>query len=247
MTFPVTSTGDSGPNTLRQAILDANANPGVDLITFNISAVGVQVIKPATPLPSITDAVKIDGTTQPGYASTPLIQLDGTLAGTGANGLSITTSNCTLLGLDVTHFSADGIFVQAGNNNTFQSNIIGLDPTGTKGQGNLLYGIELAGGSKGNLIGSNGDGVNDTAERNLLSGNGKSGVRIVGTGTSQNVVAGNYIGTNIGGTSGIGNGRDGVSIEGGAASNRIGTDGMSVDDAGQRNLISGSRQRSGHH
>jgi titin len=241
MTFTVTSTGDVGPNTLRQAILNANANPGADLINFNISGPGGHVIQPATPLPQITDAVTIDGTTQPGYAGTPLIQLDGTLAGTGANGLSITTSNCTILGLDITHFNADGIFVQAGNNNTFQSNFIGVDATGTKGEGNGGYGIELAQASKGNLIGTNGDGVNDTAERNLISGNGQSGVRIVGTGTNQNVVAGNYIGTNIGGTSRIGNGRDGVTIEFGAASNRIGTDGMSVDDAGQRNLIDGSR------
>ena len=90
MTFTVTSTGDVGPNTLRQAILNANANPGADLINFNISGPGGHVIQPATPLPQITDAVTIDGTTQPGYAGTPLIQLDGTLAGTGANGLSIT-------------------------------------------------------------------------------------------------------------------------------------------------------------
>jgi hypothetical protein len=240
MTFPVTSTGDTGPNTLRQAILDANANPGADLITFNISAVGVQVIKPATPLPPITDAVKIDGTTQPGYSTTPLIQLDGSLAGTGANGLSITTSNCTVLGLDITHFNADGIFVQSGNNNTFQSNFIGIDPTGTKAQGNSGDGIALTKGSQANLIGTNGDGSNDAAERNLVSGNG-TGVLISDAGTNQNVVAGNYIGTDASGSFAVGNTTgDGVVILNGAQKNRVGTDGNSVDNVGERNVIDAS-------
>ena len=36
-TYTVTSTADSGAGTLRQAILDANANPGADTIAFNIT------------------------------------------------------------------------------------------------------------------------------------------------------------------------------------------------------------------
>ena len=80
--FLVTSTADSGANTLRQAILNANAHPGADVITFKIAGAGVHVIQPASPLPPVTDSVLMDGTTQPGYAGTPLIQLDGFLAGT---------------------------------------------------------------------------------------------------------------------------------------------------------------------
>ena len=41
-TYTVTSTADSGAGTLRQAILDANANPGADTIAFNIVGSGVQ-------------------------------------------------------------------------------------------------------------------------------------------------------------------------------------------------------------
>src|SRR6185295_18383133 len=37
-TFVVTNTDDAGSGSLRQAILDANANPGSDLITFNIGS-----------------------------------------------------------------------------------------------------------------------------------------------------------------------------------------------------------------
>ena len=127
-----------------------------------------------------------------------------------------------------------------GNNNVIESNFIGTDPSGTKGQGNGSYGVVINGPSKSNLVGTNGDGKNDAAERNLLSGNGQSGMLITGTGANQNVVAGNFIGTDVTGTVSIGNGRDGVGIAFGAQSNLIGTNGNSVDDAGERNIIAGS-------
>ena len=72
--FPVTSTADSGPGSLRQAILDSNtATGGTNTIDFAIPGRGVQTIAPLSPLPAITNPVLIDGTSQPGYAGTPLI------------------------------------------------------------------------------------------------------------------------------------------------------------------------------
>ena len=53
-TYTVTSNADSGAGTLRQAILDANANPGADTIAFNIVGSGVHTIAPATLLDPIT-------------------------------------------------------------------------------------------------------------------------------------------------------------------------------------------------
>src|SRR5574338_301090 len=74
-TLTVTNTSDSGPGSLRQAIIDANANAGLDAIHFNIpgsdpncDAGGVCTIAPASGLPVLTDAVTIDGHTQPGSA-----------------------------------------------------------------------------------------------------------------------------------------------------------------------------------
>ena len=84
-TFSVTGTTDSGPNTLRQAILFANAHPGTT-ITFNIGGAGVHDIALLSPLPTITAQVAIKGATQPGYAGSPLIQLDGFSAGSGTQG-----------------------------------------------------------------------------------------------------------------------------------------------------------------
>src|SRR5207237_363572 len=62
-----------------------------------------------------------------------------------------------------------------------------------------------------------------------------------GTGTNQNVVAGNLIGTNAVGTGALGNQSNGIGIQGGAQSNRIGTDGNNNGfDGHERNIIAAS-------
>lgn len=61
-TFTVTNTNDSGPGSLRQAILDANSNPGFDTIEFAVAG----TITPLTQLPAITDPLLIDGYSAPG-------------------------------------------------------------------------------------------------------------------------------------------------------------------------------------
>src|SRR5262245_23831799 len=89
-TFTVTNTSDSGPGSLRQAILDANGNAGLDTIAFNIPGAGVHTITPATPFDPLIDPVIIDGYTQPGSSPNTapvgtnavlLIELDGSAIG----------------------------------------------------------------------------------------------------------------------------------------------------------------------
>ena len=77
-TFVVTSTADSGPGTLRQAILDVDADstPG-DTIDFSIGSGGPQTISPLSALPDITNSVTINGTSQPGYPGHPIIVIFG--------------------------------------------------------------------------------------------------------------------------------------------------------------------------
>jgi parallel beta-helix repeat protein len=66
-TLVVTNTLDSGPGSLRQAIIDANGSPNVNRIEFAIGgSCGPRVITLATALPDITGPVVIDGYTQPG-------------------------------------------------------------------------------------------------------------------------------------------------------------------------------------
>src|SRR6516165_7722579 len=97
-TFTVINTNDSGVGSLRQAILDANAHanspPGSpDFINFNIPGSGVHTISLAAALPTITDPVDIDGSSQPGYSGTPLIELDGTTTATTVDGISLGTGS----------------------------------------------------------------------------------------------------------------------------------------------------------
>ncbi len=53
-----------GAGSLRQAILDANANAGADTIVFNIAERGFHTITVTTALPTITGQVTINATTE---------------------------------------------------------------------------------------------------------------------------------------------------------------------------------------
>ncbi|MFN7782741.1 MAG: hypothetical protein ACK5PG_08380 [Lysobacterales bacterium] len=77
----VTNAGNAGAGTLREAILQANATPGFNRITFNIPGSGCpKVISVTSELPGITDTVHIDGGTQPGFeANTSELSYDGTM------------------------------------------------------------------------------------------------------------------------------------------------------------------------
>ncbi len=67
-TFTVSNTGDAGAGSLRQAILDSNADTGqANTIDFDMPGDGVQTIAPQTELPAITVGVVIDGWSQPGF------------------------------------------------------------------------------------------------------------------------------------------------------------------------------------
>src|ERR1044071_2859000 len=127
-TFTVTNVNDSGPGSLRQAILDANSNDGTDMINFHIGT-GARTISPLSPLPSIVGRVTIDGTTQPGYPGTPIIEIEGSQAGT-ASGLIIFAGFSTIRGLVINRFSGDGISMADGSGNTIENNYIGVDVTG---------------------------------------------------------------------------------------------------------------------
>src|SRR5438552_11278231 len=82
-TFTVLNTADTGAGSLRQAILDANATANVggpDQITFNIPGAGVHTISPTTAFDPITQAVVIDGYTQPKNDGSGTLATPNTLA-----------------------------------------------------------------------------------------------------------------------------------------------------------------------
>lgn len=241
-TFWVTNTADSGAGSLRQAILDANSTPGYDEIRFAIAS-GAQTIQPLTALPTITDPVRLDATTQPGYAGHPIIELDGSLAG-NANGLNITAGGTTVKGLVINRFSLNGILLSQGGGNVVQNNYIGTDLAGSVAQANKQVGVLVESASSNNLIGTDLTGtlalgnqsagvriesgaqrnrigvVSSPVERNVISGNFSHGVWLLGSNTRSNVVAGNLIGTDATGSYAVGN-SNGITIIN-SISNRIG-------------------------
>jgi hypothetical protein len=204
LSFVVTNTNNSGLGSLRQAILNANDATGVDNITFNIPGAGPHTITLASALPTVSDPVVIDATTQPGFAGSPRIVLDGTSAGAGVNGLTITGGLSAVRGLVIRSFGGNGILLTGRGGNLIEGNYIGTDVTGAVDQGNSLNGVNVL-DSGGNTIGGS-----SPSARNLVSGNGAEGVRVDGPTSTGNVIQGNYIGTSASGLADLGNNNSGV-------------------------------------
>jgi hypothetical protein len=224
-TFTVTNTNDSGPGSLRQAILDANANPGADSITFNIPGPGPHTISPTSALPMIIATVVIDATTQPGFSGKPVIELNGAGAGAGVNGLQFRGANHTIRGLAINRFNDSGIDFFETIGGIVEGNFIGTDVSGTLALGNAFAGITMS-MTGGVLIG----GTTNQA-RNLISGNGAG----ISAGSAGSItVQGNFIGTDITGTMDLGNSGSGFFLSGGTSHTVGGT------SIGARNIISGN-------
>ncbi len=240
MTYTVTNTADSGAGSLRQTILDANAHAGLDYISFDIPGSGVHTIAPLTTLPNITDPVVIDGATQPGascdaWPPTLMIELSGHQVTGSGHGIMLYTSNSLVHGLVIGDFAA-GVLIDGGSYNQVSCNYIGLDPGGVEARPNTT-GVWIGYGGH-NIIGTNGDGVGDDTERNIITGNGFA-FEIGGPGAEYNVIAGNFIGITAAGTPLVQTYTDGIKLADNAQYDRIGTNGDGVSDDLERNIISG--------
>ena len=178
----VSNADDSGPGTLRQAIIDANAAANTataDVILFDLPGRSTHTITLATALPAITDAVVLDATTQPGYTGQPLIELDGSHV--RDHGLVLLSGGNTIRGLAINRFAAEasaGIWIAGPGGNRIQGNFIG-----TNLAGDAIYSTQqqshgiVVFGSDNNIIGTDGNGVNDAWEGNLLSGQNTAGLQ----------------------------------------------------------------------
>jgi CSLREA domain-containing protein len=212
--------------TLREAINAVNAGAGGDTISFSISGGGVHTINVSSTFGgfTITKAVTIDGTTQPGFTGAPLIELNGASAGGNVVGLSINAQNVTVKSLVINRFTNYGINFDSFGNNSVQGCYIGTNAAGTVASGNGAGGIRI------NVAGITIGGTS-AAARNVISGNSGVGINVV---SGASTIQGNFVGTDATGTTAIGNSNQGILIDGVSGCSIGGT------TAGARNVISGN-------
>ncbi|WP_221391115.1 Ig-like domain-containing protein [Dyadobacter sp. NIV53] len=281
---------NAGTGTLRQAIINANSNAGADIINFNIAGAGVQTLTMLANLPLITGPTTINGYSQTGTAQgaigsrTILIQIDGGSQTTGGTrGASTndglfrftgTADGSVVSGLSI-YNTGDGnepILVEPGvSGMSIWGNYIGVLASGVSpassadynGDDGIFVGLNgTATGTFTNIfIGSDGDGVNDANEGNVISNSagstGGDGIElgfIGSTYTFTNIkISGNYIGLQADGLTAAGNGlptigageaagQTGIVMAGTALASSvlIGTNGDGTSDVLERNIISGN-------
>jgi hypothetical protein len=238
----VTNTNDTGAGSLRQAILDANAEAGSSTVSFDIPQSdinfigGVYLIRPVTQLPTLSNATIVDGTSQPVDTNPngPEIVLNGllmpsnTTSGEG-NGLRITGIGCAIKRLVIQGFRENGVLISGSSttDNMVVGCYIGTSNSGTATSGNNASGVSIVNGAYENLVGGP-----TVAERNIISGNDANGISLSGSGIG-NQIQGNYIGVDRTGAAALPN-NNGIEINTSGKQTVIG-------GAGLGNVISGNK------
>lgn len=187
-TFTVTSNADSGAGSLRQALDLASSSMGTDTIHFSL---GTNTTILLTSTLSIDSSVIIDGGSQSGYVSTPLVKIDGTNA-VQQNGINFVagSNGSELRGLEVANFDQYGLSIANSN----------ITIAGCTIQGNSI-GIYVDGADV-TIGGSGATGLN------VISGNLQDGIYAI---WATNLVVQNaYIGVDRAGTTAMGNGGHGI-------------------------------------
>jgi|GEM_PF-4651593 len=263
-TFKVANTNNSGSGSLRAAIQLANSTFGTDNIIFDIPGIAPHsIVISGSALPAITEAVIIDGTTQPanGFAGvSPKIIITRSLNSSGLNGLNITAADVEIYGLYVTGFDYNGVVVSGdrckigapGKGNVFsgnesnqlqlknltggsiQSNKIGTDTTGTLPA--LLN--EGYHGISMESVSFTTIGGGASAQGNLISGNDYTGITMACC--LNNSIFNNKIGTDITGKFDLGNQYSGIRLNR-PSSNFCSSENNVIGEIDKGNLISGNQ------
>jgi len=223
---------------LREALLAANFQaeaPGSrDRIRFDLPPGSSRIVLDAM-LPTIDHAVDIDG----GAPSTPNgalnVELTRTNAAGGGNGLvlGLGSDGSRIANLAIGGFGANGVLVQS-SDNVIENNHIGVDASGTGALANGQRGVSLWSENPAATIARN------VIANNVIGANGQGGIRILGGNAYENVVQGNFIGTDRSSELDLGNGQFpdvdpfgyGILLTNGTTDNLIGG-----PDAGQGNVL----------
>jgi len=133
------------------------------------------------------------------------------------NNVIISNGSCVIISDWGSHF------------NQVIGNFIGVDATGT---------ISLGGTGGGICVNASFNKIGGTtpAERNIVSGNGGKGIRVGWLGVTDAIIIGNYIGTDVSGKQGLGNGSHGILLTEGTRHSFVGD-----MTEGEHNVISSNR------
>lgn len=242
--YTVTSLADSGPGTLRDAILTANAAGVPASIDFNITNCGnVCVIRPASTLPAITVPLTIDGYTQPGslpnglpVGSNAVIRIALDVNGVSGNGFTFSSSatSSILRGLSIEYYG-DGVagtaVVVMADGVAVEGNFIGIDASGALAASNAgAIGVEVNGPSNVRIGGP------APAQRNVIGDNTVAAIRVP-AGASGTLIQGNYLGMNAVANAPISN-QYGILVQ--STGPAIGAVTIGGTAAGSGNLIAGN-------
>ncbi len=201
-----------------------------------------------------TEGIRIDGAQSTGN------RLQGNAIGTDASGLIaianqgdgvlFDSTGSNLLGTDgdglndaiegniISGNKGNGLRLFKVSNARVSGNLIGTDMDGSAAIPNGGEGIVIDGLAANTLVGTDGNGVSDAVEGNVISGNVGNGVRM--DGSIDSVIAGNLVGLSIDGSTTLANAGSGILVNGGDQRARIGSDGDGAGDEAEGNFISGN-------
>ena len=254
-------TGAAGDCSLRGALSAANGTGTADVIDFDIPAAscpgGVCRIDLTGGLLEVNQPVTLDGTTQP-QNDAPQANVCATASAPSYMRVEIVSANATkdeatvfeinhavipstimgfAFGTDDAGGTTAAVRVTAGSHhiacNHFGLDAAGQDPLGTDSFAAQVY---IEGTAAGVTVGTDGDGSNDTAERNVF---GVGGYAVYVDDNSDNVVAGNYFGIAANGTTVVDSGR--IYLKQSSSGNLIGTDGDGMSDDIEANYFASNK------
>ena len=250
----VTHAGDSGPGSLRQAILDANSLPNFNTIRFAIPGDFGAILLPQSPYPDIVTPMRIDGFTQPGaepndssWSNNATYRI--TIAGGGVVSYAFrvpvnapSTASLDLRGFMIGGFT-NAVLLQSGSGHRVRGNHFGR------------FSDDLLGGSDNHnsiYVNSTADDVDiggvDPAERNSIAGHPEPvagaghGIYLGGSGQGH-LVAGNLVGTFPNGNEAHGN-LVGIRVDsdlGIVMSNLVSGNGTGIVLNGNDNIVASNR------
>lgn len=237
-TFTVSNLAGSGAGSLRAAITSVNADNTPDVIDFSVAGI-IKLTSGA--LPTVTNSVKIDGTSAPGFSDAPVVEVDNN----GFAGLSFNAQDSTLASLSIVNANGPGVTFTGysghlgsggANNCTIVGNYVGL----------ALDGSVAANTGIGLFIdGATGESIGGTSplDRNVISGNGGDGIKVgpTGGGGSEDIL-GNFIGTDVTGHAAAPNQGNGITLYSGLGDRVAGGSTVGGTDPGDANTIAFNAQ-----